>query len=113
MYKEQWSGEDQGGGRGVRLSAQMHQEHTFRDRSACRTPAESGEEDLTSGEEYTDLRRTRTRTAQQLIAGSSNQKTHWLNGYKHKTHIYAVHQKPTSDLKTQADKVRGWKNTFQ
>ena len=24
----------------------------------------------------------------------------WLNGYKNKTHIYAVYKKPTSDLKT-------------
>ena len=113
MYKEQWSGEDQGGGRGVRLSAQMHQEHTFRDRSACRTPAESGEEDLTSGEEYTDLRRTRTRTAKQLIAGSSNQKTHWLNGCKHKTHIYAVPETHFRPKDTGRLKGRGWKNTFQ
>ena len=26
--------------------------------------------------------------------------TDWLNGYKYKTHIYAVYKKPTSDLKT-------------
>ena len=26
--------------------------------------------------------------------------TDWLNGYKNKTHIYAVYKKPTSDLKT-------------
>ena len=26
--------------------------------------------------------------------------TNWLNGYKNKTHIYAVYKKPTSDLKT-------------
>jgi len=26
-----------------------------------------------------------------------------LNGYKHKTHIYAVYKKPTSDLKTHID----------
>ena len=29
--------------------------------------------------------------------------TDWLNGYKNKTHIYAVNKKPTSDLKTHAD----------
>ena len=29
--------------------------------------------------------------------------TDWLNGYKNKTHIYAVHKKPTSDLKTHID----------
>ena len=29
--------------------------------------------------------------------------TNWLNGYKNKTHIYAVYKKPTSDLKTHID----------
>ena len=38
--------------------------------------------------------------------------TDWLNGYKNKTHIYAVYKKPTSDLKTYKLKVRGWKNIF-
>ena len=27
----------------------------------------------------------------------------WLNGYKNKTHVYAVYKKPTSDLKTHID----------
>ena len=27
----------------------------------------------------------------------------WLNGYKSKTHIYAVYKKPTSDLNTHID----------
>ena len=38
--------------------------------------------------------------------------TDWLNGYRNKTHIYAVYKKPTSDLKTYRLKVRGWKNIF-
>ena len=38
--------------------------------------------------------------------------TCWLNGYKNKTHIYAVYKKPSSDLKTHRQKVRGWKNIF-
>ena len=29
--------------------------------------------------------------------------TDWLNGYKNKTHTYAVYKRPTSDLGTQAD----------
>ena len=29
--------------------------------------------------------------------------TDWLNGYKNKTHIYAVYKKPTSDLKPHID----------
>ena len=29
--------------------------------------------------------------------------TDWLNGYKNKTHIYAVYKKPTSDLGTHRD----------
>ena len=32
------------GGCGVYLSPWIHQEHTFRHRSACRTPAEGGKE---------------------------------------------------------------------
>ena len=47
------------GGHGVHLSPQIHQEYTFRHRSACRTPAESGQEYLTSGKEYADPRKTR------------------------------------------------------
>ena len=37
------------GGCGVHFSPQIHQEYTFRHRSACRTPAERGQEYLTSG----------------------------------------------------------------
>ena len=29
--------------------------------------------------------------------------TDWLNGYKDKTHIYAVYKEPTSDLNTHID----------
>ena len=35
------------GGRGAHLSPQVHQEYIFRHRRACRTRAESGQEDLT------------------------------------------------------------------
>ena len=39
--------------------------------------------------------------------------THWLNGYKNKTHIYSVNKKPTSDLKTHIDwKWEDGKNIF-
>ena len=38
--------------------------------------------------------------------------TDWLNGCKNKTHIYVVHKKPTSDLKTHRLKVKGLKNIF-
>ena len=31
----------------------------------------------------------------------------WLNGYKNKTHTYAVYKRPTSDLGTHADKSKG------
>ena len=37
------------GGCGVHLSPWIHQEYTFRHRSACRTPAEGRQENLTSG----------------------------------------------------------------
>ena len=47
------------GGCGVHLSPQIHQEYTFRHRSACRTPADSEQECLTRGREYIDPRKTR------------------------------------------------------
>ena len=37
----------------------------------------------------------------------------WLNGYKNKTHTYAVFKRPTSLLGTHNKlKVRGWKKIF-
>ena len=38
--------------------------------------------------------------------------TDWPNGYKNKTHIYAACKRPTSDLGTHRDKVKGWKKIF-
>ena len=38
--------------------------------------------------------------------------TDWLNGYKNKTHIYAIYKKLTSDLKTYRLKVKGWEIIF-
>ena len=46
------------GGCGVHLFPGIHQEYTFRHRSACRTAAESRQEDLTSGKEYIGPRKT-------------------------------------------------------
>ena len=40
------------GGHGVYLSPWIHQKYTVRHRSACKTPAESGQECLTRGKEY-------------------------------------------------------------
>ena len=36
------------------ISLWIHQDYTFRRRRACRTPAESGQEDPTSGKESID-----------------------------------------------------------
>ena len=47
------------GGHGVHLSPQIHQEYTFRHRRACRTPAESRQENLAGGKEYIEPRKTR------------------------------------------------------
>ena len=47
------------GGCGVRLFPWIHQEYTFRHRSACGTSAESRQEGLTSGKEYIEPRKTR------------------------------------------------------
>ena len=40
------------GERGVHLSPRIHQDYTFRHRSACRITADSVQECLTSGKEY-------------------------------------------------------------
>ena len=47
------------GGRGVHLSPRIPQEYTFRHRSACRRPAKSGQEHLTSRKEYIKPHKTR------------------------------------------------------
>ena len=47
------------GGCGVHLSPWMQQKYTFRNISTCRTPAESGQKDLTSGKEYIEPCKTR------------------------------------------------------
>ena len=55
QIEKEKSGEQDGGGvggRGACLSPWIHQEYNFRHRSACRTPAESGQEYLTSGKKY-------------------------------------------------------------
>ena len=39
---------------GIHLSLRIHQEHTFKHRSACRTPAENRQEYLTSRKKYID-----------------------------------------------------------
>ena len=41
------------------ISLWIHQDYTFRHRRAWRTPAESGQEDLTRGKEFIDPRKTR------------------------------------------------------
>ena len=46
------------GGCGIHLSPQMHQKYTFRHRSACRMPGESGQEYMTSGKKYIDPHKT-------------------------------------------------------
>ena len=38
--------------------------------------------------------------------------TDWLNGYKNKTHIYAVYKTHFRPQDTYRLKVRGWKNIF-
>ena len=55
-------GEEQDGrrvrGHGISLSPWIHQEYTFRHRSTCRTPTESGQEYLISRKDYIDLHKT-------------------------------------------------------
>jgi len=60
--KQETEGQQDGrevGGCGVHLSPRIHQEYTFRHRSACRIPAESGQEYLTRGKESIEPGKTR------------------------------------------------------
>ena len=50
--------QDDGGVGGVHFSPRIHQEYNFRHTNAHRTPAESGQENLTSRKEYTEPRKT-------------------------------------------------------
>jgi len=68
------------GGCGVHLSPLIHQEYTFRHRSACRTPAESGHEYLTTGKEYIDPRKTRQDEGTRGENGSVNRTGPALGG---------------------------------
>ena len=58
----------------IHLSPQIHQEYNFRNRSTCRTPAESGQEYLTSGKEYIDPHKTRDQALSHW-SGSNESKT--------------------------------------
>ena len=62
------------GGCGEHLFPWIWQEYTFRYRDACRTPAESRPEYLTTGKEYAEPRKTREQ-ALSLWSGSTDSKT--------------------------------------
>ena len=59
---------------GVHLSPRIYQEYIFRHRSARKTPAESGQEYLTSGKEYIESCKTQDQ-ALSLWSGSTDSKT--------------------------------------
>ena len=62
------------GGHEVYLSPRIHQEYSFRHRSACRIPADSGQKYLTSGKEYTEPHKTQDQV-QRLWSVSTDSKT--------------------------------------
>ena len=76
--KKKKKGEEQDGRgvgvHGIHLSPQTHQEYTFRHRSACRTPAQSRQEYLTSRKKYIDPHKTEDQ-ALSLWSGSTDSKT--------------------------------------
>jgi len=77
LKKREREREQDGGGSGgcaVHLSPQIHQEYTFRHRSACRAPAESRQEYLTSGKKYREPHKTRDQDLS-LRSGSTDSKT--------------------------------------
>ena len=62
-----------GGHSRIHLSPRIHLEYTFRHRSACRIPAESGQEYMTSRKECIDPRKIQGQ-ALSLYSGSTGSK---------------------------------------
>ena len=97
--KERAGREEDGGGvggHGVHLSQQIHQEYTFRQRSACRTPAESGQEYLTSRKDYTEPCKTQDQ-ALSLWSGSTDSKTlDYQRTHPRKYQMVRTHTKETT-----------------
>ena len=86
------------GGCGVHLSPWIHQEYTFRHRSACRIPSESGQEYLTSEKEYIEPHKTRDQ-ALSLWSGSTDSKTldYWRTDPR-EYQIVRTHTKETTGI---------------
>ena len=84
------------GGHGVHLSLQIHQEYTFRHRSACKTPAESRQENLISGgKEYIDRHKTQDQ-ALSLWSGSTDSKAlHYQRTKPREYQMMRTHTKET------------------
>ena len=60
MIFEETEGGGGVGGSGVHLFPQLHQDYTFSHRKSCRTAADSGQEYLSTGKEYTEPPETRS-----------------------------------------------------
>ena len=83
-------------GCGVHLSPWIHQEYTFRHRSACRTPAESRQEYLISGKEYRETHKTRDQDLS-LWSGSTDSKTlDYQRANSREYQIVRTHRKETT-----------------
>ena len=74
MIFEETEGGGGVGGSGVHLFPQLHQDYTFSHRKSCRTAADSGQEYLSTGKEYTEPCETRDQTLS-LWSGSADAKT--------------------------------------
>ena len=90
------------GGRGIHHSPQTHQEYTFRHRSACRTPAESRQEYLTSRKKYIDPRKTEDQ-ALSLWSGSTDSKTlDYQRTNPREYQIVRIHRNKTTSIQDPA-----------
>ena len=82
------------GRHGAHLSPWIYQEYTFRHSSECRTPAESEQEYLISGKEYTEPRKTQDQ-ALSLWSGSTDSKT--LDYQRTNPREYQIVRTPTKE----------------
>ena len=83
------------------LSPQIHQEYTFRHRSACRIPAESEQEYLTNRKEYIDPHKTQDQ-ALSLWSGSTESNTLDYQRTNPRGQIVRTHTKETTVIEDLA-----------
>ena len=78
------------------ISPQIHEEYTFRHRSACRTPAVSGQEYLTSRKEYIEPHKIQHQALSHWDGSSDSKNLDYQRTNPREYQIFRTHIKKTS-----------------